>query len=232
MKDPMPVHACPRENSAPRHRQSSGRAPQRSPSCPRPARQSAPDCSSFVGTGSESPDPPQTHGQPEDLAAGPSPTASGRARTPPAYSARRAAPCSTATKESSPGSSAATLRGSPADATHAPAESPPQSTSLRAADPAANVPSQYVCARAALPPQPHKPTLACTHSTAADRPKSTPSLESSCAPQSACESTPPTRATAKSGSSVPCPRATARAANARSRYKATQTDLLHTGQRR
>ena len=49
--------------------------------------------------------------QPTDQAADPSQTASGRAKTPPACSARRAAPCCSATKAPSPVSFAAALLG-------------------------------------------------------------------------------------------------------------------------
>src|SRR5271170_1330800 len=109
-------------------------------------------------------------------------------------------------------------------------ESPRQKISPRAAGRAEDVPSQYLYAKAL--PQPHTQAPAYTHSTAADQPRSMSSLESAYALQSACVSTPPTHASEKNGSSVPCPHALLRAAGARSRYKATQTDLLHTAQRK
>ena len=66
---------------------------------------------------------------------------------------------------------AATPREPPAAGAHAPAVSPPQSTSPRAAIPGANVRSQYVYAKTAPPPRPHTPAPACTHSTTANRSK-------------------------------------------------------------
>ena len=62
--------------------------------------------------------------------------------------------------------------------------------------------------------------------------RSRPSRGWWCAPQSACGSTPPRRASAESGWSTPCPRATGRAAGARSRYRASRTGWPHTARRR
>jgi hypothetical protein len=68
------------------------------------------------------------------------------------------------------------------------AESRPQSTSLRAATPAAGARSRCACGSTARPLRRHTPAHACTRGSAADRRSWTPSPGSSCALRSACES--------------------------------------------